>query len=262
MGQLVSRDGIFRPFAFPVPKISYTEDLDGLMFIKGTGGSTIPLVYYKGYEDNVDIKERKIVLYSHGTATDIGYSFSTVKHLSENFKIDVINYEYPGFGLFKGTPSERSCYDTVFDVYRYIRSLGYTLDNIILFGMSLGTAMSIYLARRLSDNNQLVRAVVLQAPFSSGLGVISTKVANLVSSIYNKDKSADMFLNYDNIKHVKSPIIIMHGSSDKIVPISHGIDLAKKAPQLKAFILIENGTHTNLREVHEENWLSAFMHAL
>ena len=61
----------------------------------------------------------------------------------------MIAYDYPGYGLSEGKPSEEGCYDAVEAVYDYVvNQLGRNPVEVIMWGRSLGTGPSLFLASR------------------------------------------------------------------------------------------------------------------
>ena len=78
---------------------------------------------------------------------------------------EFIAYDYPGYGLSTGTPSEESCYESIDTVYQYLlNELGRSPERILIWGRSLGTGPSCYLA-----SQQKVGGIILETPFTSAL---------------------------------------------------------------------------------------------
>ena len=50
----------------------------------------------------------------------------------------------------------------------------------------------------------------------------------------------DPFPNYERIKDVKCPIVMLHGTADSIIPYSHGRKLFDLAPKPKWFIPVDD----------------------
>lgn len=81
-------------------------------------------------------------------------------------------------------------------------------DQIILFGRSIGSGPSCYLAEKYH-----VAGVILHAPFMSILRVV---FSNLRWTLW-----FDKFPNVDRVGNFDCPIYIVHGNRDEIVHISH-----------------------------------------
>ena len=101
-------------------------------------------------------------------------------------------------------------------------------SNIILYGESLGTAISIDLAK---DFN--FAGIILESPFTSMVDLAKIYYPYLPVSILLKDR----YNSLDKMKDINSPILIMHGKKDKIVPYDMGVKIFEtaKEPKYKYF---------------------------
>ena len=100
MGALVSA------IAFPHPPKEYREDelraRPDLQFLKTKSGIKIPAVHIRNPGTKFTI------IYSHGNAEDVGISLYYLDVLSHVLKASVIAYEYPGYSISEGKPSEEN----------------------------------------------------------------------------------------------------------------------------------------------------------
>jgi pimeloyl-ACP methyl ester carboxylesterase len=85
-------------------------------------------------------------------------------------------------------------------------------ENIVLYGRSLGTGPSCYLAAKY-DREFLFRGIILQSPFLSIFRIALSSPVTL---------PGDMFANVDRVPKIRSPLIIVHGVVDGVVPFEHG----------------------------------------
>lgn len=132
MGLTLTRDKLYKPFVFPVPIPSYNHKEVGWI-------DQIPI--YETRHDN----SKLTILFSHGNACDLGHIRSVVNTLSQRLQVNVISYDYPGYGLHQGTPTEAGCYETIYKVYKYLRAN--TDCPILVVGQSVGTGPSAWLAK-------------------------------------------------------------------------------------------------------------------
>ena len=95
-------------------------------------------------------------------------------------------------------------------------------EHIILYGRSLGSGPSCYLAEEAASNGQPIAGLILHAAFASVYRIVMPDPGFTVLG--------DMFPNIDRIKCVKCPVFIAHGEADEIVPFKHGKDLLAAAP--------------------------------
>ena len=105
-----------------------------------------------------------VIIYFHGNAEDINVSYSFLVYLQKNFKLSVIAVEYPGYGLYKdSSPNADLILNDAEYVYNYLnKRLGYDEKNIIIFGRSIGSGPSTYLASKYKPG-----CLVLMSPFTS-----------------------------------------------------------------------------------------------
>lgn len=118
-------------------------------------------------------------------------------------------YEYTGFGESNGRlPGEQSLYDDIETVYLYLtENLNISPDNIILYGRSIGSGPTSYLAEKYP-----VAGAILHSGLSSALRV----VFNLRWTL-----PFDKFPNIDRMANINCPVYIIHGKRDEIVPFYH-----------------------------------------
>lgn len=68
--------------------------------LKNATTTNIPCLYLP-YIEGSD----KLMIYFHGNAEDLGYSYDFVSTLRKHLKINILAVEYPGYGLYEGNPN-------------------------------------------------------------------------------------------------------------------------------------------------------------
>ena len=180
----------------------------------------VPIIHIKALKGSFKdfAKPNRCIIYSHGNAADLFVMGDYLKALSLHLNIDVIGYDYTGYGYTKSftneLPSQSGCVRSLSNVIEYAKSLGY--DDIILMGSSVGTGVTLQYIKDIKGFNG---KVILESPFTSVFSVIHESSQNSV---------LDIFVNIDNISYVKNPAFILHGMADEVVPFSHGQDMYKK----------------------------------
>ena len=218
-----------KPMIFPAPAASYDPSLPGLRYIPLSSGQ-ITAFYLEAEQGDAPYT----LLYSHGNAEDIGTQLPILKEYASN-GWNVLIYDYPGYGLSNGSPSEEAVIASAEAAYQYlIHELNIPADKIVLYGRSLGGGPTIDLASRFEN-----AGVILECTFTSIFRVV-TRVAIL---------PWDIFKNIDKIQDIKTPLLIFHGDKDIVVPFSHGQKLYDKAIEPKKNIWINGGGHNNLIEL-------------
>ena len=121
---------------------------------------------------HIQSDERKFtIIYSHGNAEDVGLSLPYLDRLSRRCNCNVLAYEYCGYSIAEGEPSEKNCYECIDAAYRYLTAGRQSVvdpSSIVLFGRSLGTGPTVDLAARLlsktTGKGSSLAGVVLQSP--------------------------------------------------------------------------------------------------
>ncbi|XP_068486163.1 uncharacterized protein [Phaseolus vulgaris] len=138
------------------------------------------------------------LLYSHGNAADLGQMYELFIQLSIHLRVNLMGYDYSGYGQSSGKPSEQNTYSDIEAAYKCLEeSYGAKQEDIILYGQSVGSGPTLDLAARLPQ----LRAVVLHSPILSGLRVMYP-----VKRTY----WFDIYKNIDKIPHVNCPVLIIH----------------------------------------------------
>ncbi|KAM3319220.1 alpha/beta hydrolase domain-containing protein 17C [Capsicum chacoense] len=174
------------------------------------------------------------LLYSHGNAADIGQMYELFIQLSIHLKVNLMGYDYSGYGQSSGKPSEQNTYADIEAAYKCLEeSYGAKQEDIILYGQSVGSGPTADLAARLPR----LRAVILHSPILSGLRVMYP-----VKRTY----WFDIYKNIDKIPLVKCPVLIIHGTSDEVVDCSHGKQLWELCQEKYEPLWLKGGTHCDL----------------
>jgi fermentation-respiration switch protein FrsA (DUF1100 family) len=183
----------------------------------------------------------KVILYLHGNAGSI----DTWQHVYKKFKALGYNFfiiDYRGYGKSTGKISEKGLYIDGLCALNYLKSRGFNDNDIILFGSSLGTGIAVEIA----SSNQ-IGSLILQSPYTSIKKLATEKYPYLFPSLY---------LDYDfnsinKINQVKSPILVIHGKQDELIPFDHGKQIYDAYKGVKMILPIEAGHHNNLTEFPE-----------
>jgi fermentation-respiration switch protein FrsA (DUF1100 family) len=149
------------------------------------------------------------MLFSHANAEDLGLIIRYFREFSHALQVNVFAYEYTGYGMSTGTPQEKNVYADIEAAFKYLRDIiGVPWTQIVLYGRSVGCGPSCHLASKTA-----VRGVVLQTPCMS---------IYRVPFHFRFTLPGDLFTNIDKIDKMCSPVYIIHGTRDEIVPCWHG----------------------------------------
>ncbi|CAN1795021.1 Alpha/beta hydrolase domain-containing protein 17C [Linum perenne] len=158
------------------------------------------------------------VLYSHGNATDIGQSYCVFTELSSHLNVNLMGYDYSGYGRSSGKPSEQDTYADIAAAYKCLKEkYGKKEEDIILYGQSLGSGPALELATHLPQ----LRALILHSAILSGLRVMYPVKKTFFFDIYK-------------------------GTEDEVVDISHGKKLWNMCKDKYEPLWVEKGNHCDL----------------
>lgn len=180
-----------------------------------------------------------VILFCHGNAEDLGMCFQFLKHMRDQFKMNVLAVEYPGYGLLHKIPaSETVVKEAVLTAFRFILDeMRVKYEQVIVFGRSVGSGPSVYLASQFS-----VGGLILVAAFKSIREAAKSLLGDLVGRVLT-----ERFPNLPLIGNVSCPTLFIHGMKDTLVPMSHSVALFKQCRARKLLITPPGMEHnTNL----------------
>ena len=201
---------------------------------------------------NKDSENYKTILFLHGNAGTLENRIYKINHL-KNMDVNFLIIAWRGFSGNKGKPTEKGLYEDAKSAIRWLKNKGIKEENIIIYGESLGTGVATEIAQ-----NKNFAGVILETPFTSMVNVGKTKYPFFPVSFLLKDK----YESDKKIKNIKSPILIMHGEVDKLVPFWMGKKLYNLANEPKYSYFSEYDDH--MMEYNEKllNELKKFINSL
>jgi fermentation-respiration switch protein FrsA (DUF1100 family) len=182
-------------------------------------------------------ESRYTVLVSHGNAGNISHRLDRARLLQEALRADVLLYDYRGYGRSEGAPDEEGTYRDARAAYRHLVELrGVPAERLILFGESLGSAVTVDLALA-----HPCRAVVLESPFTSIRDMARSALPWLPLGGLVRTK-------YDTLAKIgrlRAPVLVMHGDRDSVVPFAQGERVFAAASEPKRFYRIAGADHND-----------------
>lgn len=219
---------------FPDKKIGDPEiyGISGFseFFIKTEDNITIQ-AWYKPAKDS-----KPTILYFHGNASHMGNRAGIYSAFAGR-GFGVLSISYRGYGKSEGSPNEKGLYtDAQAAILFLTKENEISLNNIILYGESLGTGVAVQMAQ---EHN--VKAVILQAPYTS----VSGRAAEIYFFMPVRLVMLDHFDSLSKIANIKSPLLILHGELDTTIPIRHGKTLLEAAKTQKEAVFFHDVGHNN-----------------
>ena len=188
-----------------------------------------------------------VILYCHGNKDHMDHYWPRQKLLSYvggQGRFGVLMFDYPGFGLSEGKPTEDNMYAATDGALKWLKAKGLTNERLITYGYSLGSAPA---CKSVGDKPFVLQPhkIILEAPFaSSAVMVQDASVINMPSSFFVNTKID----NAEQIKKCSVPLYWMHGIEDdflsfythgKLVYNNHDLSWKKKSE-------VPGAGHTNV----------------
>ena len=151
---------------------------------------------------------------------------------------DLFIVDYRGYGKSTGHieneaqlhADARAAYDAMAPLYRD--------KPIVIYGRSLGTALAASLARDVQP-----RLLVLVSPFSSLAASAAHAYPWAPGWVLKYPLRTDAIIG-----DVKSPILLIHGSEDKLIPLSHSERLKALARSPVELLVVPGAGHSDIHK--------------
>lgn len=179
------------------------------------------------------------LVWSHGNAGNIAMRADVLSALRSR-GLDVLAYDYRGYGKSEGTPSETGVYLDAAAAYDALRADGVPPGRIVAFGESLGAAVSIELAVR-----RPCAGLALVSPFTTLAEVARVHYGPLGYI------AGGRFDSLSRLPAIDAPLLLAHGTEDSIVPLSLGERLFAASRGRKRFLRISGAGHNDILDREE-----------
>ena len=201
---------------------------------------------------NKNINDYNTILFLHGNAGSLENRIHKINHFKD-MDINFLIIAWRGFSGNKGQPTEQNLYEDADSAVQWLKSKGVKENNIIIYGESLGTGVATEIAQ-----NKNFAGIILESPFTSMIEVGKNNYPYLPVKFLLKDK----YESDKKIKNIKSPILIMHGKVDNIVPFYMGKKMYELANDPKYSYFSEYDDHMMEYNKKLLNVLKKFIYSL
>jgi fermentation-respiration switch protein FrsA (DUF1100 family) len=195
-----------------------------------------------------------VVLYLHGARWNLTGQVRRIEQLHK-FGFSVFAIDYRGFGKSDGDlPSEESVYADALVAWQWLDQVQPDPTQRFIYGHSLGGAVAIDLASRLSANGIEAGGLIVEATFTNLADVAAAMSFDWLPTRWLLSQKFD---SIDKITRVRMPVLIAHGASDRMVPSRFSSALYEAASEPKALLIVDGGSHNNAMIVGNEDYLQA-----
>ena len=190
-----------------------------------------------------------LLLYLHGARWDVRSSAQRMRRMHE-LGFAVLGIDYRGFGQSTDTlPSEAMAYEDARQAYDWLGREHPGLPRYV-FGHSLGGAIAVALGAQVDDES----GVIVEGSFSSVPDVVGSfkwgwlPVGPLITQRFDAES---------RVGQLGSPLLVVHGSDDRLIAPTLGRKLYERAKDPKRFVLVEGGSHHNTNAVGQAQYREA-----
>lgn len=185
------------------------------------------------------------ILLFHGNG-ELAFEYLISARKFFNCGLNLVVMDYRGYGSSTGEPYYTSLITDAMPIYLklkdWMNSRGF-IESIFVLGRSLGSICASEIG---ANNPKELKGII----FSSGFASIYNMMTQLfrVESPRMTPSSLEPFSNDFRAKKFIKPVLIIHGTSDMIIPYSEAILLYKSIPDnvKKKLITIEGAGHNDI----------------
>lgn len=222
---------------FPTSEVQLTPADAGLKYedvsFDGGGGRKLHGWYVPGAVE----AENTTWIWFHGNGGNIGHRVDELAMLHHRLGVNLFIFDYQGYGRSQGKPTEPGTYQDARAALEYVSNRpGVDPRKIVYFGRSLGAAVAVELA-----TEKPPAGLILVSPFSSVSDMARLAFPYLPVGWLLKNRYDSM----SRIRQIQTPLLIIHGAQDEMVPVEQGRALFEAAGHPKTFRLLPVAGHND-----------------
>ncbi|MEM7229281.1 MAG: alpha/beta fold hydrolase [Planctomycetota bacterium] len=200
----------------------------------------------------IDSRNAPTIFHVHGNAGNIDSHLGFVDHLPA-YGFNVVMFDYRGYGGSDGRAWSRNglIADTTAVLAAIRQRDDIDPDRIGMYGQSLGGAIGLNV---MAEDGGL-RCAVIESAFTSWREIASNAVGGDPPAWYGRGLARVLIKDHarpvDAIGWIEAPILLLHGTADRVIPMSHSVRL-HNAAQNAELLTGNGGRHNTLRGSHPE----------
>lgn len=183
------------------------------------------------------LKEKPVIVFFHGNAGNLEDRFGMFQ-MFKKLGFGFIALDYRGYGNSTGSPTYHSLITDALLVLDHTSSERHFAERkVVLYGESLGTGIATEAATKRS-----VDGVVLQSPYTSIADAAKDRFPWLPIDLLLTER----FTNVPQIAHINAPLLVLHGESDELFPVSMARNIFDMASGEKRIEILAGVGHNDI----------------
>jgi len=192
------------------------------------------------------------VLWLHGNAGNISDRLDILAEMTRKLNVSSLLFDYRGYGKSGGKPSIKGLNADSIAAMKWLEEeKGTDPGSVVVYGHSLGSVIAIDLAIRKEGK---IGGLVLESPLTSARDMARELYYGLPVDLL-------MSLKLDNIGKIgkiSTPLLVIHGDADEVIPFRMGRELFESAHEPKKFLSIPGAGHSDCFIVGGESYWNAW----
>lgn len=222
--------------------MALADSMIHLFTINSNDNGDIKKIYALYLGDISRIATDTVILYCHGNKDHLDFYYPRTQLLAwvgGKHHYGVMSFDYRGFGLSEGKPSESGMYADADAAMQWLKQNGLTSDRLVIYGFSMGTAPATELTAK--PRSLTPSKIILEAPFASAEVFYQDAIGLALPGSYVMDLKID---NAEEIKSVSQPFLWLHGIKDDFISINtHGEVVFKNYHGIKKYAVRTPGAN-------------------
>jgi pimeloyl-ACP methyl ester carboxylesterase len=191
-------------------------------------------------------KPSGLIIYYYGNSESVHESRQKLFTLAHNTSSDILCLDYRSYGSSSGTPAIDFMLEDSLEIYDLYAPL---YMDVFVYGHSLGTIPALHTAIE-----RRVNGVILEASFTTAEEAVPGTdyylpwpLNALLTLEASKELAERKPQQFERIKELNAPLLVLHGSEDALFPPEMGARMFRAAPAGdKKFVLIPGAGHHNM----------------
>ncbi len=210
-----------------------TPDQAGVPEMRPVRVTTSDGLELEGWYASAADPSKPTLAYFHGNAGNVSVRGPHLRpYLDAGLGVFIAGYR--GYPNNPGKPTEQGFYRDARAALGFLDAEGIPASRIVLYGESIGTGVAVQMA-----TEREVAAVVLNAPFTSTVDVGKKAFWMFPLKLTMRDR----FDSVSKIAAIGAPLMVIHGTSDHVIPVRMGREILAAALEPKKGVFVVRAGH-------------------